>query len=73
MALTPIDRNGSFKGYNVALTAAVPKVVSVPVVASGGAGDYAHMTNVLRNGDAAGRGGQHLPLPPPQGPGLVSL
>ena len=35
------------------LTAAVADSVSVPVIASGGAGSYAHMADVLRNGGAA--------------------
>ena len=51
--LTSIDRDGTFEGYDVALTAAVAEAVSVPVVASGGAGHYAHMADVLRNGGAA--------------------
>lgn len=51
--LTSIDRDGTFEGYDVALTAAVSAAVSVPVVASGGAGEYAHMADVLRDGGAA--------------------
>lgn len=51
--LTSIDRDGTFEGYDVALTAAVAEAVSVPVVASGGAGNYAHMAEVLREGGAA--------------------
>ena len=51
--LTSVDRDGTFEGYDVALTAAVSEAVSVPVVASGGAGNYGHMADVLRNGGAA--------------------
>jgi cyclase len=51
--LTSVDRDGTFEGYDVALTAAVSAAVSIPVVASGGAGNYAHMAEVLRDGGAA--------------------
>jgi cyclase len=45
--LTSIDRDGTRVGYDVALTSAVSGDVSVPVVASGGAGSAAHVTEVL--------------------------
>lgn len=51
--LTSVNRDGTFEGYDVPLTAAVADSVSVPVIASGGAGSYAHMADVLRNGGAA--------------------
>lgn len=51
--LTSVNRDGTFEGYDVPLTAAVADAVSVPVIASGGAGSYAHMADVLRNGGAA--------------------
>jgi cyclase len=51
--LTSIDRDGTMSGYDVALTAAVSAAVSIPVIASGGAGTYAHMAEVLRDGKAA--------------------
>ncbi len=45
--LTSIDRDGSRSGYDLELTRAVASVVDVPVVASGGAGAAAHVTEVL--------------------------
>jgi len=48
--LTSIDRDGTMTGYDVDLIRQVA-VLSVPVIASGGAGSYAHMI------DAVGRGG----------------
>lgn len=38
--LTSIDRDGTMQGYDLGLTAAVAAAVSVPVIASGGAGSY---------------------------------
>lgn len=45
--LTSIDRDGTRIGYDLELTRAVAGAVSVPVVASGGAGEAAHVTEVL--------------------------
>jgi imidazole glycerol-phosphate synthase subunit HisF len=50
--LTSIDRDGTMSGYDVPLTRSVCDAVSIPVVASGGAGNYAHMAEVLREGGA---------------------
>jgi cyclase len=53
--LTSIDRDGERSGYDVELTRAVVNAVNVPVIASGGAGTAAHVSQVLReaNADAA--------------------
>jgi cyclase len=40
--LTSMDSDGEKKGFDVALTRAVSEAVSVPVIASGGAGNSAH-------------------------------
>ena len=45
--LTSIDRDGGRVGYDLALTDAVARAVSVPVIASGGAGSAAHVCDVL--------------------------
>ena len=45
--LTSIDRDGARTGYDLALTRAVVDAVHVPVVASGGAGNAAHVCEVL--------------------------
>jgi cyclase len=50
--LTAIDRDGSRGGYDVELTRRVADAVSVPVVASGGAGDASHVVEVLEVGRA---------------------
>ncbi len=51
--LTSIDRDGSMTGYDVELTRPVAEAVSIPVIASGGAGKYRHMAEVLREGKAS--------------------
>jgi imidazole glycerol-phosphate synthase subunit HisF len=52
--LTSMDRDGTSDGYDLALTAAVSAAVSVPVIASGGAGEPEHLAEAFRAGaDAA--------------------
>jgi cyclase len=50
--LTSMDGDGSLAGYDVELTRAVAEAVSVPVIASGGAGSPAHFAEVLTAGKA---------------------
>jgi cyclase len=53
--LTSIDRDGTKSGFDCELTAAVSSSVSIPVIASGGAGTYDHFVDVFTAGlaDAA--------------------
>jgi imidazole glycerol-phosphate synthase subunit HisF len=52
--LTSMDRDGTNDGYDLPLVAAVSEAVSVPVIASGGAGELEHLVEALRAGaDAA--------------------
>jgi cyclase len=51
--LTSIDRDGTRAGYDVALTRTVSDSVSVPVIASGGAGGAADIVEVLTAGRAS--------------------
>lgn len=46
--LTSIDRDGTLEGYDLELTRSVAAAVSIPVIASGGAGTYADMELVIR-------------------------
>src|SRR5580704_13479196 len=48
--LTSMDRDGTNEGYELELTAAVAGAVSVPVIASGGAGELDHLTAALSAG-----------------------
>ena len=50
--LTSMDADGTKVGYDIELTAAVSGNVSIPVIASGGAGNLDHMVEVLDKGKA---------------------
>jgi cyclase len=51
--LTSIDADGTRAGYDLGLTRAVAEAVSVPVIASGGAGDARHVAEALEVAQAA--------------------
>jgi len=51
--LTSIDADGTQKGFDIALTEAVSESVSIPVIASGGAGSLDDMYRVLTEGKAS--------------------
>jgi cyclase len=48
--LTSMDRDGTAAGYDLDLTRATANAVSVPVIASGGAGELEHLLDALRAG-----------------------
>ena len=48
--LTSVDRDGARTGYDLELTRAVSAAVTVPVIASGGAGEARHLTEALDAG-----------------------
>ena len=48
--LTSMDRDGTSDGYDLPLTRAVSEAVSVPVIASGGAGELEHLAQALAAG-----------------------
>ena len=50
--LTSIDRDGTKIGFDCDLTAAVSRAVSIPVIASGGAGTLDHFVDVFTGGRA---------------------
>jgi len=50
--LTSIDRDGTKVGFDCVLTAAVSRAVSIPVIASGGAGTLDHFVDVFTDGRA---------------------
>jgi cyclase len=50
--LTSIDADGTQRGFDCGLTAAVSTVVSIPVIASGGAGSPVHFAEVYSTGCA---------------------
>src|SRR5690606_20475336 len=50
--LTSIDKDGTRSGFDLPMTAAVSKAVPIPVIASGGAGSFAHFVDVFTEGRA---------------------
>lgn len=51
--LTSMDKDGTKDGYDLKLVEEVTKVVTVPVIASGGAGKKEHFVNVCKAGASA--------------------
>ena len=52
IVLTSMDRDGTCDGYDLEITAAVSQAVSIPVVASGGAGCPEHLADAVTKGRA---------------------
>ena len=52
LVVNSIDADGTRDGYELRLTRTIAEAVSVPVVASGGAGNLEHMYQVLSDGHA---------------------
>jgi len=50
--LTSMDRDGTRDGYDIELTRAVADAVTIPVIASGGAGRVEHFADALTEGHA---------------------
>src|SRR6201998_696527 len=50
--LTSMDRDGTRRGFDIALTCAIADAVTVPVIASGGVGTLDHLVEGIRDGHA---------------------
>ena len=50
--LTSMDRDGTKSGFDLALTRAVADAVTIPVIASGGVGNLAHLADGVTQGRA---------------------
>lgn len=51
--LTSVERDGTMSGYDLAVVAEVSAAVSIPVIASGGAGTYEHMRAAIQDAGAS--------------------
>lgn len=51
--LTSMDSDGTRDGYDIELTRAISEAVSIPVIASGGAGSLEHLCEALTDGKAS--------------------
>jgi len=50
--LTSMDRDGTKDGYDIELTRTISEAVSIPIIASGGAGNLEHLYEALNDGKA---------------------
>lgn len=50
--LTSMDKDGTRDGYDIELTSSVSDSVSIPVIASGGAGNLQHLADAITTGHA---------------------
>jgi cyclase len=53
LLVTSIDADGTRDGYDLELTGAIAEAVSVPVIASGGAGEARHLSGAFAVGAEA--------------------
>jgi cyclase len=53
LLVTSIDKEGTMLGYDLEIIEKISKIVNIPVIASGGAGTYDHMYEVIKNGGAS--------------------
>lgn len=51
--ITSIERDGTMEGYDLPLIEAVVSAVKIPVIASGGAGNYRHMVEAVQQAGAS--------------------
>ena len=51
--ITSVERDGTMEGYDLALIEAVASAVKIPVIASGGAGNYRHMVEAVKQAGAS--------------------
>lgn len=51
--ITSIERDGKMQGYDLPLIEAVVMAVKIPVIASGGAGNYQHMIDAVKQAGAS--------------------
>lgn len=51
--ITSIDRDGTMTGYDLELVERVARAVNLPVIASGGAGNYEHMRQAIQEAGAS--------------------
>ncbi len=52
LMITSIDREGTGKGFDLELTRTIAEAVAIPVIACGGAGQIAHVYEVIARGHA---------------------
>lgn len=53
LLVTSMDRDGTWKGFDIELTRMISDAVSIPVIANGGAGNVEHVGHVVHEGKAS--------------------
>ena len=53
LLITSVPLDGTMGGYDINMIKAVTGIVKIPVIASGGAGNYEHMYQAIRDGGAS--------------------
>ena len=53
IVITSVDKEGTGQGYDLNLISKITKLVSIPVIAHGGAGNKDHVVDVLKDGNAS--------------------
>ena len=53
LLITSMDREGTWKGYDVNITQSIADAVTIPVIANGGAGNISHIEDILQKGHAS--------------------
>ncbi len=56
LLVTSIDQDGTKKGFDINLTRRITEIVSIPVIASGGAGRGEHLVDIFQHADAVALG-----------------
>ncbi len=56
LLVTSIDRDGTWKGYDIELIDSIATNVKIPVIANGGAGSIDHINDVVKRGRASAVG-----------------
>lgn len=52
LLITSMDRDGTWEGFDIEITKKIADVVTIPVIANGGAGSVEHISGVVKNGKA---------------------
>ncbi|EQA46667.1 putative imidazoleglycerol phosphate synthase, cyclase subunit [Leptospira broomii serovar Hurstbridge str. 5399] len=53
LLVTSVDRDGTMTGYDLTMLRKIADAVKIPVIASGGAGNYGHMLGAIKEGHAS--------------------
>lgn len=70
--LTSIDREGTYKGYDLDLINEICDKISIPLIANGGAGSVANMNEAVKNGASAVAAGNMFVYQRPHNAVLIS-